>query len=104
MVWKAHPVTDAVPELDETITHHVLDGKSPGSGQAFDWQTLSDSKQDLSTSLLAGGLNPENIDLALTQLTDLDLFGLDLNSGVEVSPGIKSSEKLTQAFAKIRNY
>ena len=104
LVWKAHPVTDAVPELDETITHHVLDGKSPGSGQAFDWQTLSDSKQDLSTSLLAGGLNPENIDLALTQLTDLDLFGLDLNSGVEVSPGIKSSEKLTQAFAKIRNY
>lgn len=104
LVWKAHAVQDEVPELNSDVTHHILDGKSPGSGQAFDWQTLMTSKQDLSTSLLAGGLNTENINSALTQLTDLDLFGLDLNSGVETSPGIKSSEKLNQVFSQIRNY
>jgi len=103
-VWQAKPVIANVPKLSEQVAHHVLDGKSPGSGQAFDWQILSTSEQDLSTSFLAGGLNNDNIQLALKQLTQLDLFGLDLNSGVESSPGIKSSEKLAQVFAQIRNY
>ena len=58
----------------------------------------------LSKSFLAGGLNNENVGQALEQLTQVDLFGLDLNSGVEDSPGIKSSEKLAQVFSQIRNY
>ena len=103
-VWQANAVLDKVPALSGYAAQHVLDGKSPGSGQAFDWQVLADSEQDLSNSLLAGGLNNDNINLALAQLTNLDLFGLDLNSGVETSPGIKSSEKLAQVFAQIRNY
>ena len=103
-IWQASAVIDKVPELNTNVTHHILDGKSPGSGQAFDWQVLANSEQDLSKSLLAGGLNSDNINLALAQLTDLDLFGLDLNSGVETSPGIKSSEKLAKVFAQIRNY
>ena len=103
-IWQASPVLNSVPELSVNVTQHVLDGKSPGSGQSFDWQLLADSEQDLSNSLLAGGLNGDNINLALAQLTNLDLLGLDLNSGVETSPGIKSSEKLIQVFAQIRNY
>lgn len=103
-IWQASAVLDKVPELSKNADQHVLDGKSPGSGQAFDWQVLADSEQDLSNSFLAGGLNNDNINLALAQLTNLDLFGLDLNSGVETSPGIKSSEKLAQVFAQIRNY
>ncbi|NQY87815.1 MAG: bifunctional indole-3-glycerol-phosphate synthase TrpC/phosphoribosylanthranilate isomerase TrpF [Colwellia sp.] len=103
-VWQAKSVLANVPTLSAHVAHHVLDGKSPGSGQPFDWQILSTSEQDLSTSFLAGGLNSDNIQLALKQLTQLDLFGLDLNSGVESSPGIKSSEKLAQVFAQIRNY
>ena len=103
-VWQASSVIENVPELSKKVTNHILDGQSPGSGQKFDWQVLANSEQDLSSSLLAGGLNRDNINLALAQLTDLDLFGLDLNSGVETSPGIKSSEKLTQVFAQIRNY
>jgi len=103
-VWQAKPVLEKVPELSKQVTHHVLDGKLPGSGKAFDWQMLATSEQDLSLSLLAGGINNDNIQLALKQLTQLDLFGLDLNSGVENSPGIKSSEKLAQVFAQIRNY
>jgi len=103
-IWQAKPVQDSVPLLSVQVTQHVLDGKSPGSGKAFDWQLLADSEQDLSSSLLAGGLNGDNINLALAQLTNLDLFGLDINSGVETSPGIKSSEKLNQVFAQIRKY
>jgi len=103
-IWQANSVTDSVPTLSQQVAQHVLDGKSPGSGQPFNWQVLADSEQDLSTSLLAGGIGSDNIKLALAQLTDIDLFGLDLNSGVETSPGIKSSEKLQQVFTHIRNY
>ena len=103
-IWQASSVLENVPLLSLQVTHHVLDGKSPGSGQSFDWQVLANCEQELSNSFLAGGLNSDNINLALTQLTNLDLFGLDLNSGVETSPGIKSSEKLNQVFAQIRNY
>ena len=60
--------------------------------------------QDLSSCFLAGGLNGDNVNAALEYLTAQDLFGLDLNSGVEVSPGIKCREKLNSVFAKIRNY
>ena len=103
-IWQANAVITEVPLLNGEVNYHILDGKSPGSGQAFNWQLLAESSQDLSKSLLAGGLNNENIVLALTQLTHLDLFGLDLNSGVETSPGIKSDEKLQQVFSCIRNY
>jgi len=103
-VWQASPVAQRVPLLSKKVSQHVLDGQSPGSGQAFDWQVLALSEQDLSNSFLAGGLNNDNISQALEQLTHSDLFGLDLNSGVETSPGIKSSEKLAQVFSQIRNY
>ena len=103
-VWQAcsvlENVLEKVPELSSQVDHHVLDGKSPGSGQAFNWQVLAESEQDLSNSLLAGGLNSDNIHLALAQLTKVDLFGLDLNSGVETSPGIKSSENLNRFLRK----
>ena len=103
-VWQAKSVHDTVPFLSAGVTHHILDGKSPGSGEPFNWQILNNSEQDLSNSLLAGGLNIKNINLALEQLNNNDLFGLDINSGVETNPGIKSSEKLNQVFSQIRNY
>jgi len=103
-IWQASAVLANVPQLSAKVTHHVLDSKSPGSGTPFDWQVLADSEQDLSSSFLAGGLNGDNISIALTQLINVDLFGFDLNSGVETSPGKKSSEKLQQVFAQIRNY
>ncbi len=103
-VWQASPVANKVPLLNNDVNQHLLDGQSPGSGQPFDWQVLALTEQDLSKSFLAGGLNCQNIKQAIAQLTHLDLFGLDLNSGVEQSPGIKSSEKLADVFSHIRNY
>ena len=104
-IWKAKSVKNTVPLLDlNAIEHYVLDGKNAGSGQPFNWQALTDTEQDLSACFLAGGLNGENIEQAVNLLTAHDLFGLDLNSGVEQSPGIKCSEKLQNIFAKIRNY
>jgi len=104
-IWKAQSVESTLPEFSLTnIEHIVLDGQQAGSGQAFDWQALAKCEQDVSPCFLAGGLNIENINQAVILLTEHDLFGLDINSGVETSPGIKCSEKLDQVFAKIRNY
>ena len=104
-IWKAIKVENEIPALTlNHIDHWVLDGKNPGSGEAFGWRALAESEQDLSHCLLAGGLNQDNINSALAQLTTQDLFGLDINSGVEESPGVKSREKLTQVFTHIRNY
>ncbi len=82
----------------------MLDGKNAGSGEAFGWRALAQTEQDLSTCFLAGGIGVENITAAVNQLTEQDLYGLDLNSGVEESPGVKSREKLTNVFTQIRNY
>ena len=103
-VWKAQPVITDVPALSKLAKHHILDGKNAGSGKVFDWQSLAKSEQDLSLCFLAGGLSIDNLVDALEQLTSRPLFGLDFNSGVESSPGIKSNEKLQSVFASIRQY
>ena len=103
-IFKALPVENKVPALPSNVDHIVLDGKNAGSGQAFNWQALADSEQDLSRCFLAGGLQRDNITQACGQLNNHELFGLDINSGVESSPGIKCREKLNEVFAQIRNY
>jgi indole-3-glycerol phosphate synthase/phosphoribosylanthranilate isomerase len=103
-IFKALPVEDKVPAIPSNVDHIVLDGKNAGSGQAFNWQALADSEQDLSRCFLAGGLQRDNITQACGQLNNHELFGLDINSGVESSPGIKCREKLNEVFAQIRNY
>ena len=103
-IWQAQAVVNEVQTLNKNVEHHVLDGKAAGSGQPFDWRMLARSEQDLSCCFLAGGLSSNNIDHAIEQLTKRPLFGLDLNSGVEASPGIKCSNKLNQVFAQIRHY
>lgn len=103
-IWKAKAVENNVPALNLTVEHYVLDGKQPGSGQVFRWQSLSTTDQDLSQCLLAGGLNAENIESAIEIMNQQELYGLDINSGVESSPGEKSSAKINDVFALIRHY
>ena len=103
-IWKALPVESEIPDLINNAQFHILDGKNAGSGETFNWRALAESEQDLTQCFLAGGLSIDNIEQAISQKTSLDLFGLDLNSGVETSPGVKSREKLQQVFAAIRHY
>lgn len=103
-LWQAEPVVDHVPTLNKKVVHHILDGKQAGSGQVFDWRLLAKSEQDLSSCFLAGGISIENIQQAIEQLTERPLHGIDLNSGVESSPGVKDDSKLQQVFAALRTY
>jgi len=105
-IWKAHGVTDSLPEFEKyNVSKHVLDTRvgdqSGGTGQVFDWSLLSEEKNiNKSTILLAGGLNPENAQQAAL----VGCAGLDFNSGVESEPGKKDADKLNRSFAAIRRY
>jgi phosphoribosylanthranilate isomerase len=69
------------------------DEKAPGgTGKVFDWSQAEAVAESRACKLvLAGGLNPDNIGTAITQLNP---FGVDVSSGVEQSPGIKDPVKM----------
>jgi phosphoribosylanthranilate isomerase len=81
----------------------LLDAYHPdalgGTGQTLDWEQLSAFKPTIPW-LLAGGLTPDNICTALSQLQP---NGIDLSSGVEVSPGHKNLELVERLFANLRS-
>jgi phosphoribosylanthranilate isomerase len=80
----------------------LLDAYHPdalgGTGHTLDWQQLSAFAPPIPW-LLAGGLTPDNIDTALSQLHP---DGIDLSSGVEDSPGNKNLELVDRLFANLR--
>ncbi len=53
---------------------------------------------ECSKIILAGGLDPENVESTLTY----GFFALDVSSGVEISRGVKSSEKVQQFVKKAK--
>ena len=52
----------------------------------------------LSVTIAAGGINSGNIKKIITEITP---FGVDISSGIEISKGIKSSEKMCEIFSII---
>lgn len=102
-IWKAHGVTDSVPDFSQwQVDRHLLDSKvgnqSGGTGVAFNWQLIPDEQKQI--TMLAGGLTPENV----CEAAHIGCKGLDLNSGVESQPGKKDANKLQAAFTAIRKY
>ena len=68
-----------------------------GTGESFDWNLINNIK-DLDTKfILSGGINCENVDNA----KDINPWCLDVNSGVESSPGIKNINLIKKLLNKI---
>jgi phosphoribosylanthranilate isomerase len=76
----------------------LIDSPNPGSGEMFDWSLTEDVPQDLKI-LLAGGLDPENVGLAISRVRP---WGVDVSTGVERSPGQKDASKLRAFIANAR--
>lgn len=99
-IWKAYGIDKTVPEFFANVDYHLLDaqvdGKSGGTGKAFDWSLIKDRKN----IILAGGLNAKNIAKAI----ELRCSAYDINSGVEFEPGQKDQQKLKEVFEVIRDY
>ncbi|MFO5494962.1 MAG: phosphoribosylanthranilate isomerase [Cuspidothrix sp.] len=81
----------------------LLDAYHPqqlgGTGQTLDWQMLERFNPSLPW-FLAGGLTPDNILTALSQITP---NGIDLSSGVEHSPGNKDLDQVALLFQNLGN-
>lgn len=71
-------------------------GKAGGTGQTFDWSDVPQSYDK--PIILAGGLNPDNIADAISQVS---VYGVDLSSGVESQAGVKDKQKVTQLMNEI---
>jgi phosphoribosylanthranilate isomerase len=78
-------------------------GTYGGTGQVGDWTTFKRLYREYPRInwILAGGLTPENIVAALGE-TGARI--VDVNSGVESVPGIKSAEKLQKLSTALRAY
>ncbi|KUG24615.1 phosphoribosylanthranilate isomerase [hydrocarbon metagenome] len=70
-----------------------------GTGKTSNWE-LARCIKDEKPLILSGGLNAGNLTEALKTIAPA---ALDINSGVEASPGIKDHKKLTQIFEIIRS-
>lgn len=69
-----------------------------GTGKTLDWETLGNFDPPCPW-MLAGGLNPQNIQTALSLITP---HGIDLSSGIEQAPGIKDLNLVRQLFAQLQ--
>lgn len=80
----------------------LLDSYHPsaagGTGTTFDWKVARDIARSRDM-ILAGGLNPENVARAVEEVRP---WAIDVSSGVEVEPGVKSPERIASLFEQIR--
>ncbi|MDX8393943.1 MAG: phosphoribosylanthranilate isomerase [Mariprofundales bacterium] len=96
-VIKALPIANKadVRRLNDFSCSLLLDAKAPagvfgGTGTSFDWSLLQGVQHNYPL-ILAGGLCSANITKALNAHS---WWGVDVSSGVELSPGIKDANKM----------
>ncbi len=73
----------------------LLDAPVPGGGRPFDWG-VAERFRGFTRLILAGGLTPENVAAGVEAFAP---YAVDVASGVEEAPGIKSAAKI-QAFVR----
>ena len=80
----------------------LADAPAPGyggSGTVFDWSRLPPPAVRARPLILAGGLNEANVEQAIFSVRP---FAVDVSSGVESAPGVKSVERLQRFCAAVR--
>ncbi len=108
-VMKAFSVRDA-SDLDRidpylgVADRFLFDAKAPagselpgGNGVSFDWKIMASLDESVDY-MLSGGLNKDNVGLALASTR---ARGLDVSSGVESAPGVKDTAMIDAFFDAI---
>ena len=76
----------------------LYEGANSGAGQTVDWETAANVALR-GRMILAGGLNADNVADAIAKVRP---FGVDVSSGIEHEPGVKSPEKMTAFIEAVR--
>ncbi|MBP5785424.1 MAG: phosphoribosylanthranilate isomerase [Methanobrevibacter sp.] len=85
---------------DSASDYFILDS-GKGSGKTFDWSLIDKESEFFKNSIfLAGGLNSENLALAIEEFNP---FAVDLSSSVETD-GFKDEEKIKEIIEIMENY
>ena len=100
-IIKAFPVTEeTLPTIqDFPAAYYILDspigGNRGGNGTTFNWDLADHLPIDKNKIILAGGLNPHNVQTAIQRLLPV---GVDVSSGVETEG--KKDHTLIETFIK----
>lgn len=104
--WKAVPMLTVAdpqaymaqyPSAEAFLLDAYGGSQMGGSGKAFQWQPLPTMNNQ--TVILAGGINPHNVQQALCET---GAHYIDTSSGIESAPGVKSAEKMKSLVLAIR--
>jgi phosphoribosylanthranilate isomerase len=104
-IWKAFRVGPAFHvgglaeyRVDGFLLDTYVEGIQGGTGRQFDWEIAIAAKR-YGPIILSGGITPDNIAAAVTRVAP---FAIDVNSGVESSPGIKDRTQIVRLFNALR--
>ncbi|MDR0306864.1 MAG: phosphoribosylanthranilate isomerase [Chitinispirillales bacterium] len=104
-VFSIHDKSDISKLSDYKVSGYLLDTWSPdrkgGTGKIFDWSVAAKACSIYNTVILSGGLGPSNLQEAMETVRP---FAVDVNSGVEISPGVKSPPKMKDAISIVKSF
>jgi phosphoribosylanthranilate isomerase len=92
----------ALPDYrtDAWLLDACTPGKLGGTGAKFNWNLAVEAQKFGRPIFLAGGLTPENVAEAVRRVRP---FGVDVSSGVELSPGKKDHKKIRDFIIAARS-
>lgn len=86
---------DDIIAANKSTADYVLLDSGGGSGEAFDWSLIQEIQRPY---FLAGGLNPSNVERAITELQP---FAVDASSSLETD-GFKDKDKMAAFVNAVR--
>ena len=104
--WKVIMVKDSetintisdYPDASAILLENYKKGIYGGTGSSFDWSILKNININDKKIIISGGINIKNVDNAIS----INPWCIDINSGVEISPGIKNLELTKQILKKFK--
>ncbi|MBN1594919.1 phosphoribosylanthranilate isomerase [candidate division FCPU426 bacterium] len=93
------PKTDPAPAAAAFLVDAFVPGVAGGTGKAANWNYARQLKKFGKAVILSGGLHAGNVGEAIRRVQP-DM--VDVSSGVEIRPGIKSPEKIAQFIKCVR--
>tara|TARA_B100000073_G_scaffold330961_1_gene319926 strand:- start:925 stop:1536 length:612 start_codon:yes stop_codon:yes gene_type:complete len=102
--WKVIRVKDSnsinivsdYPDASAILFENYTKGLYGGTGSVFDWSLLKNINKNDKKIIISGGINIENVDNAIS----VNPWCIDINSGVETSPGVKDLGLIKQVLQK----
>ena len=102
--FRVRDITSLDPIKNYRVAGILLDAFSPkaygGTGRTFNWEVAMKAEK-YGPVILAGGLTPDNVSMAIEKVSP---YGVDVSSGVEIAPGRKDPEKVSDFIRKAKGW